>query len=166
LGVNVLAVKRTAEKRDLEEFVYPPTQLQELLPKAEILILSLPLTPDTEGLISKKEIDLLPSNAILINISRAVIVDQEALFNALMSRQIYGAGLDVWYNYPSTEEDRMNTSPADFPFHELKNVVLSPHRGGKVDATEKMRVEGVAELLNAAESGKSMPNPVDLTAGY
>jgi phosphoglycerate dehydrogenase-like enzyme len=140
--------------------------LKDLLPRAEILILALPLTPDTEGLISKKELDLLPSNAILINISRAVIVDQEALYIALKEKRIYGAGLDVWYNYPRTVEDRSKTSPASYPFHELDNVVMSPHRGGKVDATETMRVEGVAELLNAAAAGKPIPNPVDLKSGY
>jgi phosphoglycerate dehydrogenase-like enzyme len=166
LGVEVLAVKRTAAKADQTEMVYPPSMISELLPRAEILILALPLTPDTEGLISKKGIDLLPSNAILINISRAVIVDQKALYDALKSRRIYGAGLDVWYTYPQSEDDRLNTNPADFPFAELENVVMSPHRGGKVDATEKMRMEGVASLLNAAAAGKPIPNPVDLSVGY
>jgi phosphoglycerate dehydrogenase-like enzyme len=166
LGVEVLATKRTASEEDLVDSIFPPPAFKDLLPKAEILFLALPLTPDTEGMISKQELDLLPSNAILINISRAVIVDQEALYNALKSRRIYGAGLDVWYNYPKSEMDRKNTSPADFPFPELDNVVLSPHRGGKVDATEKMRMEGVAELLNAAAAGKPIPNPVDLKSGY
>ena len=166
LGVEVLAVKRTARKVDQEELVFSPSELHDLLLRAEILVLALPLTPDTEGIITQREIDLLPSNAILINISRAVIVDQEALFYALKDKRIYGAGLDVWYNYPKNEADRMNTNPADFPFQELDNVVMSPHRGGKVDATEKMRMEGVAGLLNAAAEGKDLPNPVDLELGY
>ena len=166
LGVQVLAVKRTAVDGDKKDSIFPPSQLSDLLPRAEILILALPLTPDTEGLMSIKELDLLPLNAILVNISRAVIVDQEALFNELKEKRIYGAGLDVWYNYPQTEEDRLDTSPADFPFHELDNVVMSPHRGGKVDVTEKMRMEGVAGLLNAAARGEDLPNPVDLELGY
>ena len=166
LGVEVLVVKRTAGERFQEESIFPVSKLHNLLPRAEILILALPLTLETERLISKQEIDLLPANAVLINISRAVIVDQEALFNALKERRIYGAGLDVWYNYPQTEADRKNTAPADFPFHDLDNVVLSPHRGGKVDATEKMRMEGVAGLLNAAAKGEDLPNPVDLELGY
>ena len=166
LGVNVLAIKRSAIDNDKTDGIFPPSELVNLLPKAEILILALPLTDETRGLITKKELDLLPANAILINISRGIIVDQEALYLALKENRIYGAGLDVWYNYPKTEQDRVNTYPADFPFHELSNVVLSPHRGGKVDQTEKMRLDGVAQLLNAAARGEPIPNPVDLDLGY
>ena len=166
LGVEVLAIKRTVSENDPEGFIYPPSELHKLLPRGEILILALPLTEQTTGLISQIELDLLPPDAILINISRAVIVDQEALYNTLKNKKIYGAGLDVWYNYPKTEGDRTHTFPADFPFHELDNVVLSPHRGGKVSSTEKMRLEGVACLLNAAVRGEPIPNPVDLELGY
>ena len=166
LGVKVLAIKRTAAKEDNKDSIFSPLELYKLLPETEILILALPLTDHTRGLLSQKELDLLPPNAILINISRAVIVDQEALYKSLYNGKIYGAGLDVWYNYPKTKEDRSNTFPADYPFHELENVVLSPHRGGKVVETEIMRMEGMARLLNAAARGEPIPNPVDLELGY
>jgi phosphoglycerate dehydrogenase-like enzyme len=77
-----------------------------------------------------------------------------------------GAGLDVWYNYPKEVEDRKSTFPADFPFQDLDNLVLSPHRGGLVRETDHLRFSFLAESLNAAARGEKIPNRVDLKLGY
>jgi phosphoglycerate dehydrogenase-like enzyme len=74
--------------------------------------------------------------------------------------------MDVWYNYPSDEESRTNTPPADYPFHELDNVVMSPHRGGGTRDTEVLRMDALALALNAAARGEPIPNKIDLKAGY
>ncbi len=167
LGVQVRMIKRTLTEQDSkEEATFPPSKLWELLPATEILILALPHTDDTDNVISHKELALLPSNAILINISRGKIVDQEALYTALKEGKIYGAGLDVWYNYPKTVEDRISTPPADFPFHELDNLVMSPHRGGIVKETEQLRMAALAQSLNAAARDEPIPNPVNVELGY
>ena len=167
MGVQVRIIKRTLTEQDSKEKgIFPPSKLWDLLPETEILILALPHTVDTDNLISHKELALLPSNAILINISRGKIVDQGALYTALREDRIYGAGLDVWYNYPKTIEDRTSTPPGDFPFHELDNVVMSPHRGGKVRETEQLRMVALARSLNAAARGEPIPNPVNIELGY
>jgi len=166
LGVNVKVIKRTIQKTDHKQFIYSPKKLQQLLPESDILILALPLTGQTEDMIGELELSLLPSSAILINISRGKIVNQFALYKALKDRKIYGAGLDVWYNYPDTKESRKNTPPGDYPFHELNNLVFSPHRGGLVIETEQLRLTDLARLINAGARGERIPNQVDLDLGY
>jgi phosphoglycerate dehydrogenase-like enzyme len=166
LDVNVKVIRRTTDENTQEKLVYPPEKIPELLPETDLLILALPHTDETDLLISSKEFHLLPRNAILVNVARGRIVDQEALYQALKDRRIFGAGLDVWYNYPKTEKDRISTSPGDYPFHELDNVVMSPHRGGMVQETEKLRMAALARSINAAARGESIPYPVDLDLGY
>jgi phosphoglycerate dehydrogenase-like enzyme len=166
LEVKVKVIKRTLGKSDHNQFIYPPGKLQGLLPETDILILALPLTEKTENLIGETELRLLPSSAILINVSRGKIISQDALFKALKDNQIFGAGLDVWYNYPDSKEARDDTPPGDFPFHELNNLVFSPHRGGLVVETEDLRMADLVRLINAAARGEEIPNRVDLEQGY
>ncbi len=167
LGMEVLAMRRSAGvSRDGEVELHPAGELHQLLPRADALLICLPHTSDTDGLIGPAELALLSPHAVLVNIGRGAIVDQEALYAALRDREILAAGLDVWYNYPTNEESRANTPPADWPFHELGNVVMSPHRAGLTDRTEQLRMEHLAALLNAAARGDEMPNRVNLEAGY
>jgi len=166
LGVSVSAIRRKPAPEGDDVAVYPPETLPDLLPSTEILIITLPLTDATEGMIGAPELALLPQGAIVVNVGRGPVVDQEALYNALKDGRLLGAGLDVWYNYPPDEESRNSTPPADFPFHELVNVVMSPHRGGGSAESERLRMAHLADLLNAAARGESIPNLVDLERGY
>lgn len=166
LGMQVLAIRRDPESGAEGVAVHPPEMLHDLLPQADALFLTLPLTEQTRGLIGAAELNLLPQGAILVNVGRGPIVDQEALYHALESGQLHGAGLDVWYNYPPDDESKSDTPPADFPFHQLDNVVMSPHRGGHTKETGYLRMIHLAESLNAAARGEPIPNKVDLQAGY
>jgi len=145
--------------------VSPPGQLHSLLPDANVLFISVPLTDRTKGLFGAEELSLLPGGAILVNISRGRIVDEQALYRELESGRIR-AGLDVWYNYPENEESRTDTKPSSFSFHELPNVVMTPHLAGHSDRTEETRAMHLAQLLNAAFEGGPMPNRIDLERGY
>ena len=140
--------------------------LHHLLPRATVLLICLPHTPQTTGLIGTRELALLPPQAVLVNVGRGPIVDEAALYHALRDGRLYAAGLDVWYNYPPDAEARAHTAPSAYPFHELPNVVMSPHRAGSSMDTEALRVRDLAHLLNAAARGEPMPNRVDLDAGY
>lgn len=168
LGMQVLATKKHPENYDgnLDVSLYPDEKLHTLLPEAEVLLIALPLTGETENLIGKHELSLMPEGSILVNVGRGPIVNQEALYHALTTGQLRAAGSDVWYNYPESEESRSNTPPADVPFGELDNFVLSPHRGGLVEEVEKQRARALAKLLNAANRGEEIPNKVNLDAGY
>lgn len=148
--------------------IFPSNHLHDLLPKSDFLVVTLPLTPSTKGLIGEKELSLLPTHAVFVNIGRGDIIDQAALYKTLKARPTMAAGIDVWYNYPKNESDRSNTPPSDYPLHELDNIVLSPHRAGSLNQTdiEVLRMTHLAELLNQAAKGNQMPNLVDPEKGY
>ena len=169
LGMNVHAVRRhTDQPRPELVQVHESDDLHNLMPIADALFIALPLTPETEGLIGREEMDLLPSSCVLVNIARGTIVDEEALYLSLREKRIAAAGIDVWYNYPRTPESRADTPPSRFPFHELDNVVMSPHRGGafRLEELERRRMSDLAHTLNAFARGEEIPHRVDLEAGY
>ena len=169
LGMSVIALRRQPEQPLQVEYpveVHGPPMLHQLLPRAHALIIALPATPDTEGLLGERELELLPTGAVLVNVGRGAIVSQAALYTALSSGQLGAAGLDVWYHYPLSQSEWEHTPPADFPFHTLDNVVLSPHRAGASTETEILRMTHLAELLNAIARGGPIPNRVNVQAGY
>ena len=166
LGMNVIATRRTRIEQDDIAEVHPTSDLPQLLPSAQALIITAPLTPETKGMIGEKELAALPRGAVLVNVGRGAIVDGGALYHALQCGHLAAAGIDVWYNYPKDEASRANTPPSQYPFGELDNVVLSPHRGGDDSGIDTPRTQHLAELLNAAARGEEMFNRVDVNAGY
>lgn len=80
--------------------------------------------------------------------------------------QIYAAGLDVWYAYPASSASPMQLAPATYPFHELENVVMSPHRASNGIGSERLRMKYLANLLNEAANGGEMPGRVNVQPGY
>ena len=171
-GMTVVAVRRhrgpyiADADTDIPHELVGIEVLDEVLPRADVLIIALPQTSETEGLMGAKELDMLPKHAILVNAGRGVIVDEEALYLALKNGTLYAAATDVWYNYPADEASRTNTPPANFPFHELDNFVMSPHRGGASLDTEYYRMDYLAQSLNLRAQGEPLPYKVDLEAGY
>jgi phosphoglycerate dehydrogenase-like enzyme len=118
-GMHVVGVKRHA---DVElpnvESVHPPERLRELVGDAHAVVVTLPLTDETRGLIDRETIDRMRDGAIFVNVGRGKVVDEEALIDALRSGKLAGAALDVTAKEPL---------PADSPLWELENVILSPH---------------------------------------
>ena len=113
MGMKTLAVKRTINQHSdkIVDEIFVMEDLHTLLPRANVLLICLPLTPQTENLIGDQELALLPANSVLVNVGRARIVDQAALYAALCDGQLHSAGLDVWYDYPPDKESRVNTPP-------------------------------------------------------
>lgn len=117
-GMRVVGVKRTPETLPFVDEVYPPDRLDELAADADAIVITLPLTDETDGLVSRRTIERLKPNAILVNVGRGRVVDEAALIDALRSGRILGAALDVFETEPL---------PADSPLWELENVIVSPH---------------------------------------
>jgi phosphoglycerate dehydrogenase-like enzyme len=171
LGMDVRAVRRRAAipaPAGLNVATFSIDALPGLLPQTDVLMITLPLTEETRGLIGADALALLPAGALLVNVGRGPIVDEAALYQALHSGRLAAAGLDVWYHYPESEAARTHTLPSAYPFHELENVVLSPHSGGGFGSpyTERERMLHLARLLNAVHRGEPAPNRVDLRLGY
>ncbi len=177
VGMKVIATRKTLRQAETVDAtkVHPAGDLRKLLPSANVLILAVPQTPETEGMIGKRELAMLPANAILVNVARAQVVDEQALYDALKSNHLHSAGLDVWYQYPRTDdalrsaampESAKETKPSNLPFWELDNMVMSPHRGGASADTEVSRAQHLATILNDMASGVQPPNRVDVSRGY
>jgi len=167
MGMRIIGIRKNIPSySDSPVEIYRLDAFHKLLPRANVLFVCLPLTPETEGLIGEKELDLLPERSIIVNIARGAIIDQKALFRALVGPRFLRAGLDVWYTYPQDKASRTNTSPSEYSFHELDNVVMTPHLGGHSDRTETLRIAALAELLTLAAEGKPLPNRIDPARGY
>jgi phosphoglycerate dehydrogenase-like enzyme len=170
MGARVDAVRRSQAKREEKGgvAVHPPSSLLGLIPGASFVILTCPLTSETAGIIGDEELTLMSEKTVLVNVGRAELIQEKALFSALMTRKIRAAALDVWYQYPKTTSERTHTLPAIDPFWNLDNVVMSPHLGAAsgVPALEKRQAEQLAVLISAAAQGSEIPWKVDLNLGY
>lgn len=134
------------------------------LERADVLICALPSTPETRGRLDAAALARLPEHCTLVNVGRADLIDERALYRALADGRLHGAGLDVWYRYPRSPEER--APPSDCPFHELDSVVMSPHRTGHGAWVEEARARALAEVLEALASGGEPPSRVDPSRGY
>lgn len=158
-----LQVLASEARQDCNITVLGSDQLDFLCNWCDVLIVSVPLTPKTREMIGKRQFEMMKSNVYLINISRGSIIDEESLYNALKTRQIAGAGIDVWYQYP--QRGQSLSRPSRFPFEILDNVVMSPHRGGMVRGALPHLVD-VVENLNRFAEGRPLINHVDLAKRY
>jgi D-3-phosphoglycerate dehydrogenase len=121
------------------------SNLQELLPQVDLLTLHVPLTRETKHFISKRELALMKKTAILVNTSRGGVVDEAALYEALKSGRLFGAGLDVWEVEPP---------PKDHPLLELPNVIATPHAAGGTHDTQVRSSMQVAQQVVDVLQGK------------
>jgi len=130
---------------------------------AEIVFIALPLTAETEGLLSRELLSTMKGK-FLVNVGRGAIVDEEGLYLALKDGVLAGAAIDTWYVYPPTGSSEC--APSRFPIHELPNVVLSPHVAGMTVEAVAMNTAqtlgNVAEWLRTGSCGTK----VDLRANY
>jgi phosphoglycerate dehydrogenase-like enzyme len=140
------------------DFLGGPDALDEILRRADYLVVTSPLTPATRGVLGRRELALMKPTAVLVNVARAEVVEEEALYQALRRGAIAGAILDVWYRYPSGTGP---TLPSRLPFHELGNVMMTPHVSGWTDGMLEARAEVVAENIRRAARGEP---PLNLVA--
>lgn len=145
---------------------YEIKDLHKFLKAIDILIIAIPHTSKTEGMIGKRELKLLGKDSLLVNVARGLIVNEENLYDALKNNVIGGAALDVWYNY-SPKKDKIGRSyPFKLPFHKLKNVLMSPHRAAS-PFDELSRWDEVIENIKRVSKGrKDFLNIVDLEEEY
>jgi phosphoglycerate dehydrogenase-like enzyme len=140
------------------------SNLLDAVKEADFLFITLPLTPKTRRMINESVFRAMRPTAYLINVSRGEIVDEEAFYTALHDRWIAGAAVDTWYNYPKPN-DPVAFPSAHYQFHELDNLVLSPHRAGMVRGALS-HLDGAIENLNRLAAGRPLINVVNLDAGY
>jgi phosphoglycerate dehydrogenase-like enzyme len=131
----------------------------DLLQRSDYVAITLALNDATRGLIGARELGLMKPTAWLVNVARAEIIDGDALYRALAERRLAGAALDVWYRYPQGQSP---TWPAEQKFHELPNVLMTPHVAGGTEGTVVARVAVVADNIARLARGEQ---PVNLVKG-
>ena len=147
-----------------KKYSYP--QLHQFLDEVDTLIIAVPLTSLTQGLIKLKELELLGSNGLLVNVARGNVVDEESLFKALRDNVIAGAAIDVWYNYKPSPDSKGRRYPFTKPFHTLQNVVLSSHRAASPLDDLRRWDEVMENIEKFAKGDDGFHNVVDLEQQY
>ena len=157
--MRVCAIRRDVGRSAEDDlaFLGGLQSLPDVLRRADYLAITLPLTPETRGLIGPAQLALMKPMAILVNVARAQIVDEDALYAALAERRIAAAALDVWYRYPSAPGPLL---PAGRPFHELPNVLMTPHVSGWTDGMLEARASLIAENIRRTARGEHPENMV------
>ena len=155
--MEVWAIRRDVSSSDTDglAFLGGPDALDEVVRRADYLVVTLSLNDATRGLLGKREIAMMKPGAVLVNVARADILDEEALYRALADRAIAGAVLDVWYRYPTGPEP---TFPARLPFHELPNVLMTPHVSGWTEGMLEARARLIAENVHRTARGEPPAN--------
>ena len=144
---------------------YNPDQLGRFMSHCDVVMAALPETPQTTGMIGGDELQQLGETGFIVNVGRGSLIDESALFHALQDGVIAGAGIDVWYDYRPEPDAAGRKFPSRHPFHELENVVLSPHRAAS-PIYDPSRWDEVIEIVRRFVSGGELINVVDLQEGY
>ena len=157
-GMTVVAVdpKDIPIHRDVA-YVGKPDELDDLLPKADVVFSSVPHTPATEGMIGARQFELMKQDVYFINISRGKIVDTDALVAALESGKVRAAGLDV------TDPEPL---PTGHPLWTMPNVTITPHLATISDRLEERRTRLLRDNIARFATGRTLRNVVDKQAGY
>ena len=137
---------------------HPVAQLRSLLPEVDVLVLCCPLTQETEGLVGAQELDAMRPDALLVNVGRGPLVQEQALYEALVARRIGRAVLDVWYHYPTAGQTEL--APSRFPFHTLPNARCTPHIAGWTQGLLQRRYEFMARNIGRLGRGEALENVV------
>jgi len=168
LGMKVFALKRKIKEKDLKKknilvFLGEKKDLEKVIKESDFIVVAVPLTKETKGLIGKKELKLMKGK-YLINISRGAVIDEEALFKSLKEGNITGAAIDTWYQYPSSKERKV--LPSKYDFQKLNNVVMSPHTGGYTDRTLEENIKSVFDNIVKIYYGEEPENRIDTALEY
>jgi phosphoglycerate dehydrogenase-like enzyme/ribonuclease HI len=168
LGMKVYALKRKIEKKDLKkknilEFLGDKKDLEKVIRESDFIVVAVPLTKETIGLIGEKELKLM-KRKYLINISRGVVIDEKALFISLSEGNLTGAAIDTWYQYPSSEQKEI--LPSKYDFQKLNNVVMSPHTAGYTDKALEENIKSVFDNIVKIYYGEEPENQINPELEY
>jgi len=133
-GMTVLGVRHSGKPSDFVDEMYTPDQLDQVLPKCDYVVVTLPHTQETHHLFGEQQFNQMKPSAFFINIGRGEIVIEEELISALQEGTIAGAGLDVFETEPLSTES---------PLWEMENVIITPHTSGATEHYNKRVVENI-----------------------
>lgn len=158
-GIKTYTLNRGKTLKDIEVV----NSLDELFEMCDLIILSLPKTPETDNIIDAKALKKLKDKYI-VNVGRSNSIDQKALYEALESGYIAGAAIDTWDKKPADKNSTLN--PSKQPFIELDNIVLSPHQATRIDVGHQRYVSDITEKVIRYINDGEIIDAVDYKKGY
>jgi phosphoglycerate dehydrogenase-like enzyme len=155
MEVHAIRGSITSPYADGEVLVHPMGEFAALAGHARVVVLAAPATVETAGMLSAQVISDLRAPSVVVNVARATLVDERALYDRLLTGEI-AAGLDVWWTEASSADAATGVAASAEAFHELPNVVLSPHRGGAFSLREvrDLRLAEVEKVLITLAGGR------------
>ena len=163
-GARVYGTSDHRAADDVVARVFRQAEALEAAEEADIVICALPLTPETRGRIDREFLTALKPGTLLVNVSRAAVIEEDALYAALQSGQIGGFAADVWWNAPKRGESESWPSTHN-DFQNMENVVMSPHRAGFIEGSLP-HLDGAIENIAALIRGEALQNLVDRSKAY
>ncbi|MFT5193384.1 MAG: phosphoglycerate dehydrogenase-like enzyme [Cellvibrionaceae bacterium] len=134
------------------------TKMHDYLPQADFVVVAIPNTAETAGFVGQAELKMMKDSAYLVNVARGPVVDEQSLYEGLRDKVIAGAANDVWYIYPNALDEVC--IPATYPFHELPNIIMTPHNAGTTNGTMNYRFEFIADNIGRYYRGEPLENVV------
>lgn len=158
LGMRVVATRRTGtEGPEGVEVFAGEDALDRILPRSDYLVIAVPQTDETTAMIGARELAMLPTRAVVVNVARGGVIDEDALVAALRENRLRGAGLDVFAREPLAE---------DSPLWALPNVLVLPHVSGASHRFWRRQTDLIIQNLRRYAAGEPLLNTVDKQAGY
>lgn len=154
-GMNVVAYDPYVTAARAQQLGVTLLTLEELLAASDFITIHMPKTPETTGMIGTEQLALMKPTAFIVNVARGGLIDEAALYAAVKSKRIAGAGLDVFVSEPPTAS----------PLLELDNIVLTPHLGASTDEAQEKAGVSVARSVRLALDGELVPDAVNVAGG-
>ena len=160
----VIGVKREKVEGHIPNVdeVYTHNDIEKAVEKAHFIVCALPLTPETKGIVDRRLFEKMRGK-YFVNVGRGAVVEEEDLFVALKKGILRGAGIDTWWVYP--QAPMQTTMPSRYPFHGLRNVIMTPHCAGFTDVTPQHMWEDAVKNVLRFFKGLPIENEVK-EAGY
>jgi phosphoglycerate dehydrogenase-like enzyme len=156
LGMRVHVANRSPLEHPLVDRSWTLDGLHEFMGTCDAVVVSLPLAANTQGLVDTAAIAAMRPDAVLLNVGRGAVIDEQALYDALVARRIGGAVIDTWYQYPSPTQSEC--APSQFDFAALDNVLMTPHMSGWTQGTVRRRQETLADNIGRLSRGEALIN--------
>jgi phosphoglycerate dehydrogenase-like enzyme len=157
-GMRVHVANRSPVVNPLVDQSFSLDDVPAFMGSADAIVVSLPLTPQTQGLVGQAALAAMRPDAVILNVGRGPVIDEKALFDALATRHIGGAIIDTWYQYPTTAQ--AECAPSQLDFGSLPNLVMTPHMSGWTSGTVRRRQATLADNIARLADGRALLNVV------
>ncbi|MEO0203161.1 MAG: 2-hydroxyacid dehydrogenase [candidate division WOR-3 bacterium] len=142
-GMKVYAINTSGKTDEIVDYIGTLLDIDFVLQNSDVIVISIPLSERTKNLISKRELEIMKEDAILVNVARGQIIDQKALYEHMRTHPEFKVGLDVWWDEPAT----FGKFKLDYNFFEFENFIGSPHNSPLVPEIFEMRTRNLVNII-------------------